>query len=710
MTALHLNKPLHTEEETPFTRALVNSMEPLLDALNWSGQQEHLMSALPYVSGIKGVSDFIKTMETLNYEHHSFNTTLEDLSIHFTPCLFVTEDNKVFVVLKKNTINEWAVFDGQSEKETVLRASDLKGCIYFFKMSKSIFLDFAFLSRIPFIKLMAKPYQSMLVQCIIVSFILAVLALVVPLFSRMVFDQVIPSRSSGILMNFLFAIIVVILVSGLLNLLMSKLLIVSGVKLSDKVNNSILKRLLYLSPVYTEGTTVNAQVARVKDFDHVREFLVGPIFRLFFELVFVILGVAVIAYIGGWLVLVPIVSMILYILFYYASRGFVRDTIALSAKLSTERQNFILESFVNMRALKYLHAEKKWMQRYNAMSAEATIQNFNASELNSTINAVLDLIMAGTGFAIICFGAIGVMDNTLTFGSLIAIMIISARMVSPLKGLFGSQARIQQFTASVKQVNALMTIPPERDPNSLLQRLDNLKGGIQFNNVSFRYPNAMEFALSNVNFEVKAGETVAIVGPIGSGKSTLLKLMLGLYANQGGSIMIDGIDIRQYDVMNLRYSVGYVSQANYIFFGTVAQNLLLAKPTATEDELMYSARRADILDDILAMPDGFETTINDQSILQLSPGFQQRLALARTYLKKPSIILFDEPVTALDEQGANAFVEAIKYFKGHATMFIVTHRPSHLQLVDQILVLNRGQMILSGTSSQVLAKLTKESV
>lgn len=712
MSEIQVRKPvklLHTESETPLVCALVNCMEPLLNAMNWAGQKEHLLSALPYISGISGVQDFIKTMETLNYGHHCFKTSVDELSTHFMPCLFISEQEDVFVVLRKSE-NDLVVFDGLLEKEKIIKSLPTKGAVYFFKMSDSIFSDFAFLARVPFLKTMIKPYHGLIAQGVAVAFVLSIFALVIPLFSRVVFDQVIPSRSETILMNFLFAIIVVILVSSVLNFLMSKLLVSSVVKLSDKVNKEVLKRLIYLSPSYTEGTTVNAQVARVKDFDHVREFLIGPIFRLFFELVFIVLGILVISYLSGWIVLVPIISIFLYVLFYYITRGVVSETIALSAKLSTERQNFMLESITNLRALKYLHIENKWIERYKEMSAEATVQNFHASELNSTISSVLDLIMASTGFAIVAFGAIYVMEGAISFGTLIAIMIISARLVAPLKGLFGSQARIQQFISSVRQINSLMAIAPERDPNGLWKRLDSLKGNISFNNVSFRYPNSSEFAIFGVNFSIKQGEVVAIVGPIGSGKSTVLKLILGLYTNQAGHITIDGVDIRQYDVMDLRNSIGYVSQANYIFFGTINQNILLAKPTATQEELYYSTRRADVLDEILAMPQGFETPVNDQSIMQLSPGFQQRLALARTYLKKPSIILFDEPVTALDEQGANAFVEAIKYFKGHSTVFIVTHRPSHLQLVDQILVLSRGQMILSGTSDQVLSKLTKESV
>lgn len=718
VTDVQARSPLHNELENSFTQSLVNCLEPLLSALKWPGQTEHIFSALPYMSGISSVHDFIATMENLNYTHHSFKTDIQNISTHFMPCLFVSEDKQVFVILRE-TDDGFLVFNGKSESEMIVNYNEKKpdnkkntinGTAHVFAASKSLLTDFAFFSKIPFLKTMIKPYHSALLQGVLVAFVLSIFALVVPLFSRMVFDQVIPSKSETILINFLFAIIAVIIVSGILNYFMSKLLIFSGVKLSDHVNNAVLKRLIFLAPSFTESTTVNAQVARVKDFDHVREFVIGPIFRLFFEIVFIVLGLLVIGYLGGFLVLIPIISIGLYLLFFVIMKSFVSHAISLSAKLSTDRQNFMLESFTNLRALKYLHAEETWIKRYKIMSAEATIQNFNSSELNSTINGILDLIMASTGFAIVGFGALSVMDGTLTFGSLIAIMIIAARLVAPLKGLFGSQARIQQFIASVKQVNSLMTIVPERDPHSLLHKLEDLKGDIMFSNVSFRYPNAPDFAIMGVNFSIKHGEVAAVVGPIGSGKSTLLKLLLGLYANQAGHILINGIDIRQYDVMNLRYSMGYVSQANYIFYGTVAQNLFLAKPTATEEELRYATQRADILDEILAMPQGFETAINDQSIMQLSPGFQQRLALARTYLKKPSIILLDEPVTALDEHGSAAFVDAIKYFKGHATIFIVTHRPSHLQLADQILVLNHGQMILSGTSGQVMSALKKESI
>jgi ATP-binding cassette, subfamily C, bacterial LapB len=266
-----IKTPLKSESGNAFAKALVNCMEPLLSALRWTGATEHVVSALPYMTGLSSVHDFVRTMENLNYTHQSFKSSIQDVSKHFMPCLFVSESHQVFVLLKE-TSDGLLVFDGYSENEMVLKDTKLMGTVHVFSLSKSLFTDFAFFTKIPFLKTMIKPYRSALIQGVLVAFVLGIFALVVPLFSRMVFDQVIPSRSESILINFLFAIIVVIIVSAILNFLMSKLIIFSGVQLSDHVNNAVLKRLIFLSPTYTESTTVNAQVARVKDFYHVSEF------------------------------------------------------------------------------------------------------------------------------------------------------------------------------------------------------------------------------------------------------------------------------------------------------------------------------------------------------------------------------------------------------------------------------------------------------
>ena len=437
-------KTLYRDIDTVFNRSLINCIRPLLNSLHWLGQEEHLIAALPYMAGIARVSGFVKTMETLHFNHYVFDTSIKDLSTHFFPCLFVTKNDDVWVVLRKSD-NDFVVFDGGSNQEMTFQNLQVTGKSYFFKPDKSMLEDFASTSKIPFFKTMVRPYRGVVVQAVLVTFVLSILALIVPLFSRAVFDEVIPSQSSSILINFLCAIIVVIAVSAFLNMLISKLLVLSASKLSARMNDVILERILYLAPSYTEGATVNAQVARIKDFDGVRDFLIGPIFRLFFEFIFIILGVIVIAYLAGGLVLIPIVSVLLYLLFYFIMKNIVRNVVNLSARSSTDRQDFILESLFNLRALKYCHAEETWFNRYREISAEAAFKNFKASELNSTINGVLDLIMAGTGFAIVIFGSISVMDGTLTFGTLLAVMIISWRLVTPLKGVFGSQARIQQF-------------------------------------------------------------------------------------------------------------------------------------------------------------------------------------------------------------------------------------------------------------------------
>jgi len=688
------------------SRSLINCLEPLLTAMNWPGKRSHIIEALPYMSGISSVGDFLQTLNSLHYQSLSLEIALNKLNPHFIPCLFISKDGKVFVILESFD-KKVRVYDGQQATEVLLDNPNISGTAYFFKP----FNEFETHSKIkvPWFYSVIHPHYPLYLYALLSAFVSGILALGVPLFILAVYDQIIPTGSYTILASYFIGIILLLLGISLLHWLQSKLLIFIGAKITSKLNNAIFERILYLAPAYTEGATVGDQVARIKDFDNVREFLTGPAFRLFFEFPFIIIALIAISILSGWIVIIPILSMCVFMTFFLLLKNTIHAHVEYSAERSNDRQEFLLEMVHSLRTLKNHHVENIWYHRYLPISATATLKNFYASVLHNNIGAILDALMTLSGFAIIAVGALKAIDGTLSTGALIATMILVWRLLSPLKALFGSQTRLDRFMASVRQINALMAITPERNPNILVDKLDTLTGDLSFKRVTFRYPKAADFALKGVSFEAKKGEVIGLAGNNGSGKSTILKLILSLYQPQSGNILINNNqDIRQLDPIQLRYTLGYASQMNDVFFGTIAQNLLIVKPSATEEEIEHSTRRADLLEEILNLPNGFETYLDDQSHLHLSPGFLQRLGLARTYLKKPPIILFDEPATTLDRRGEIALLNAIEYFRGHSTIFIVTHRPSHLRMTDKIVLLRHGELFMSGPTEQIFPKLPKE--
>jgi len=243
-----------------------------------------------------------------------------------------------------------------------------------------------------------------------------------------------------------------------------------------------------------------------------------------------------------------------------------------------------------------------------------------------------------------------------------------------------------------------------------------MAGRVTFRRVSLRYKADADPAVVGVDFDVRPGEVVAVIGGNGSGKSTLLKLILGIYAPQAGNIQIDGRDIRQIDPVELRHAIAYAPQECQFFYGTIAQNLRLAHPLATDSDLRQAAREAGVLDEILALEQGsglwrrtgFDARIGDSTSNQIPTSLQQRLNLARAYLKRSAITLFDEPGSGLDFASDRRFVEAVEAMKGKSTVFIVTHRPSHVRLADRIVWLEGGHVVAAGPADEVKKHIPKD--
>ncbi len=209
----------------------------------------------------------------------------------------------------------------------------------------------------------------------------------------------------------------------------------------------------------------------------------------------------------------------------------------------------------------------------------------------------------------------------------------------------------------------------------------------------------------SATFAVEPGEVVAITGPNGSGKSTLINLMGGLYRATMGAILVDGIDMRQIDPIDLRQSIALAPQSTELTYGTVAQNLRLADPTASDENLITATKLARVHDGIMKLPDQYGTRLNEKVLTELTEGFKQKLSLARAYLKKAPIMLFDEPGQALDEEGDQAFIAAVQKLRGSATIIIVTHRPSHMEIADRLLVLDGGRLQYNGPPQEAMDRL-----
>ena len=688
---------------------LVLCLRPLLAALNWHGTERHIKEALPHLAPVKSAGMFAQVMQNLNFTPRSFEMHLTKLDQRLMPCLFISDSGEILVILRCSG-DELIVYDSEYEGEMRLHIGSIaeeinKGRIYIFQPSKQRQKREGGVEPGWFRKNFIHN-KSITYTAVILSMIINLLALATPLFIMSVYDKVISAASIPMLLQFTLGVLIAMAGVLLLYQLRGQFLALLGSRLDHDIGNTIFERLLYLSPRYTESASVGNQVARLKDFDRLREFFSGPLMVVFFELPYILLALALIAVLGQWLVLVPIIMLVIYLLLILYMHPKAKWNIRQSAVHNTEQQEFILETVNRIRAVKYTAAEQTWLDRYRDVSARSSLASLRLSVISAINNALSEVIMIGSGLMILAFGAIRIINGSLTVGAMLAIMILIWRILGPIRAIYNALPRVQQIIGGFRQIGRLMQIKPESKPSEAASvRRRKFRGEINFSRVSLRYETRYSPALVGVDFKIKPGQLVGVVGGTAAGKSSILKLILGLYAPQAGSVIIDGQDIRQLNPIELRNSIGYLPQNPELFYGTIAANMRMGEPNAGDEELRVAAEQAGILQDILNMPNGFNTRIKDYGSSKFSTGFRQGLCLARAYLKNPSILLLDEPGNMLDFNQDRKLIKTLNEMRGKTTVVMVTHRPSHLKAMDLILVMHQAQLIMGGPPQDVLTKL-----
>ncbi len=695
---------------------LSNCLMKLLYALNWRGDKRHVAEALPHFMNALDITSFRNIMATLHYQSRPVKLRLGGIDSRLFPCLYLPDDGDAMILLNYEP-QGIRVFDGGRNEERVIPRGTTKGTAYFFSPVDADELQ-SNQSKVGWFRAVSERFRALVYQSLGITFILNILALVTPLFVMAVYDKVVATGSLPTLAFFAFGVGIAIGCDVILRMIRSKIMAFIGARLDNIVGIAIFHKILFLPPTYTERATIGAQVARIKDFETIRDFFTGPMALVLFELPFVFIFIITIAALAGPVVFVSIIMMACFLILGLIISPLLRNSVGRAARASSKKQELIVETLSGMRAVKYCGAEDKWMERFREYSATAALNSFYTAQLSALMQTISHVLMISAGLGTIIFGVFRVMNGDMSVGGLVASMILVWRVLAPLQTAFVSLTRLTQVKSSISQINNLMNIRGEREQHTLVNPIKQIEGFVTFARVSIRYSPDSDPALVGVSFELEPGDVLCIVGGNGSGKSTALKLLAGMYAPQAGSIRIDNMDIRQMDTVELRHAVAYVPQTVQFFYGTIAQNLRLAHPTATEEDLYEACEKAAVLDEVLALSqgsgkwkrDGFEVRIGDSSSGQMPTSLLQRLNLARGYLKKSPIMLFDEPGNGLDFASDQAFMRNVERMRGSTTILMVTHRPSHLRLADKILWLEYGNVRAFGGAEEVLKQMPKDFV
>lgn len=697
-------------EEFSKTSAFAACLFPILEAFGKAGITRQLLEAVPHFARQLDLIDLRNILVNLGYESDPVPAVVGDVGVELYPVLFVGSDEEVMVLTDRRG-DSISYFDAGTRQRKTAPAAELRerGTAYLFTNKRTSHGTRQLqANNTEWFATVLSRFKKMIWQLLLVTLVINFTALFVPIFIMIIYDKVIGAGSLASLPMILSGVGILILSDLVLRYQKAKALGAIAGRLDYLIGVETFKQLLFLPPSFTERSTVASQLSRLKQFDSLRDFFTGPSAALALELPFVVLFLGVVAILSGVVAVFPLILLGLYIVIGMLAQPAVNRSVQSAARARTDKQNMLMQTFDGRREIKAIGGETVWRERFRELSGEAVHSNYRAFVASAAMNNVSQALMTMCGVAVLAMGATRVMSGAMSIGALIATMTLVWRVLGPLQGAFLSYAKLQQMLRSIAQINSLMRLKVEKDESNTEIVEEKIQGKLTFDRVSFRYEAGSDPALLGVSFNIEPGEMAAVVGYTGSGKSTLLKLIAGMYRPQAGALLLDGVDLRQFNAMELRRSLAYVPQEVKMFHGTIAQNMRLNNCMATDQMLAVAAEKAGILQDILRLPEGFDTRLGDKSMSRFPPGFMRSLSIARAFCCNAEVVLFDEPGSSLDAESDTRFMRQLNLLKGQHTIVMVSHRPSHIRLADKALLLENGSVKYAGSPDKAIEILMSE--
>jgi subfamily B ATP-binding cassette protein HlyB/CyaB len=517
------------------------------------------------------------------------------------------------------------------------------------------------------------------------------IAFATPLMFQILIDKVITHRSTQTLVTMVLIFAVLTAFDGVFSYTRQYLMTFLTSKIDARLASRVFRHLLSLPMFFFESTTAGIITRHLQQTETIRHFLTGRLFQTLLDAVALPLILILLLLYSVKLTLVVLGFSAVIAMIIAAMVPTFRRHLENLYQAEGARQGQLVETIHGMRTIKSLAMEPVRIQAWNDAVALGVRRRASVARMAALANVSTQGIEKIMQISILGLGTLDVFDGTLTIGSLIAFNMVCGRVTGPLVQIVGLINEYQETSLAVKMLGIVMTHAPERDPNQL-GLTPEITGTISFDKVTFRYPGASVQALDAVSFAVEQGQVIGIVGRSGSGKTTVTRLVQGIQTAQEGSIRLDGLDIRHVDLAHLRRSIGVVLQENFLFRGSIRENIAAARPDATFAEIMEAARMAGAEEFIERLPQAYETLVEENGS-NFSGGQRQRVAIARALLMRPRLLIFDEATSALDPESEAIVQDHLNEIARGRTMIIVSHRLSSLAHADSILVLEQGCVI-----------------
>ena len=525
-------------------------------------------------------------------------------------------------------------------------------------------------------------------------------ALGTSMFSMVVYNKIIPANAMSSLTVLVIGMFILILADYAVKVSRSKFLGVVGIDADTAIADRLFAKIIdlqYKSKKGSVGTIANT----LKEYEQIREFFTSATLVAIIDMPFAVIFLLFMYLVGGWMVvpvLIGIAILTLVTLYIHPRLKKIAET---SFEDGANKHSVLVETLSGLETIKILGAGGILRRKFRSVLARQAKQNeeskrhtFFASNLTAEVQQAVQI-------SVIAVGAITVSTGYYGFGAIIACSILSGKALTPFAQFTQLLLRLNQIMTGYKALDELMKTPTEHGKDQAFMARGKLRGSIKFKGVEFTYPGQEGKALQGVDFIIRAGERVGIVGRVGSGKTTIAKLIVKLFDVQQGVVYLDGIDISQIDPSEVRENVGYVAQDPWLIAGTIEQNITLGAANVSRDDMILAAKLSGVADFVDQHPKGYKLVVKERGE-GLSGGQRQAITVARALVRRPSILLFDEPTSGMDARSERLFIENFKKLALESTLVLITHRTSLLPLVDRVIIVDNGAVVGSASVEDFL--------
>ncbi|CAH7084011.1 ABC transporter, transmembrane region:ABC transporter:Peptidase C39, bacteriocin processing [Vibrio chagasii] len=547
-------------------------------------------------------------------------------------------------------------------------------------------------------------YRDVLIASILIN----IFAIAAPMFTRLVYDKVVPNLAFETLWVLASGIFVVFLFDLLLKLMRSYFIDVAGKKSDILISSKLFSKVLGIR-MEAKPASVGAFAKNLQEFESIREFFTSATIGSLIDLPFAIMFLALIWLMAGNLVFVPVAGVVILIIYALLIQGPLRRTIEEGSRLASQKYANLIESLAGLETVKLFSAQSQFQFRWEEAVAHMANWNIKSRRITDSIQNTAGFVQQSTNVGMIIFGVYLIAEGELTMGGLIAATMLSGRAIGPLVQLSLLSTRYNQAKSSMTLIEQVMSMPDEQEEGKRYIHRPIIQGHIALDKVTFHYPDSPVASVRDLSLTITPGEKVAIIGRIGSGKTTLERLIMGLYKPTEGHVRIDDTDMEQLHHVDVRRNIGCVPQDSNLFYGSVRDNITLGRPLVDDRDVMDAANRAGVTAFTQQDPAGLERQVGEGGGL-LSGGQRQSIAIARAFLGRPPVLLMDEPTSAMDNRSEMHIKHQLSQLLPSETLILITHKTSMLDIVDRVIVMEKGSIIADGPKAKVLSDLKQGRV